>query len=104
MGETERDLRQRGLDMQYRDFTDQRDHEKNQLRDYSDIVGAQPSGNTTESVYGRSANQTGALIGAAGNIGSAYMMGKAGNAAGGEIYSYNSGGLVALADGGGDGS
>lgn len=141
VGEGERDLRQKGLDMQYRDFTDQRDYEKNQLRDYSDIVGAQPSGNITESVYGQPANQTGALIGAAGSIGSAYMMSKYGNspgynvgagmsgdpdmmrqynpatvlprqqlnspnygssmAAGGEIYSYNSGGLVALADGGG---
>jgi hypothetical protein len=105
VGETERDLRQKDLDMKYRDFTDQRDYEKNQLRDYSDIVGAQPEGNKTESFYGRPANQTGALIGAAGNIGSAYMMNKAGMdapyAAGGEIYSYNSGGLVALADGGG---
>ena len=101
VGETERGLRQKGLDTAYDDFKNQRDYEKNQLRDYSDIVGAQPTGNTTESVYGKSANQTGALIGAAGNIGSAYMMGKAGNAAGGEIYSYNNGGLVALADGGG---
>jgi hypothetical protein len=42
VGETERDLRQKDLDMKYRDFTDQRDYEKNQLRDYSDIVGAQP--------------------------------------------------------------
>jgi len=112
VGETERNLRQKALDMQYRDFTDQRDYEKNQLRDYSDIVGAQPEGNRTESVYGQPADQTGALIGAAGSIGSAYMANRAGNApdynfgklasaAGGEIYSYNSGGLVALADGGG---
>ena len=140
VGETERRLRQTGLDTAYDDFRNQRDYEKNQLRDYSDIVGAQPEGNRTESVYGQPANQTGALIGAAGNIGSAYMMSKYGNspgynvgapvaqnmlqnygprqspkeddsnitlprqyktAAGGEIYSYNSGGLVALADGGG---
>jgi hypothetical protein len=45
------------------------------------------------------------LIGAAGSIGSSYMANRAGMdapyAAGGEIYSYNNGGLVALADGGG---
>jgi hypothetical protein len=101
VGETERDLRQKGLDMQYRDFTDQRDYEKNQLRDYSDIVGAQPEGNRTESVYGQPANQTGALIGAAGSIGSAYMANRTSPKGQGISWDYNSGGLVALADGGG---
>jgi hypothetical protein len=99
VGEGERDLRQKDLDMKYRDFTDQRDYEKNQLRDYSDIVGAQPEGNRTESVYGKDPS---ALAGLAGTAAAAYGGYKTfAGAAGGEIYSYNNGGLVALAEGGG---
>jgi len=99
VGETRRGLEQTRLNTAYDDFQRQRDYPMDQLGRYAGIIQGLPmTPNTTTTQYGQAPS---ALAGLAGTAAAAYGGYKTfGGAAGGEIRSYNNGGLVALAEGG----
>ena len=98
VGETQRGLEQTRLDTAYGDFQRQRDYPMDQLGRYANIVQGLPNtSNTTATQYAQAPS---ALAGLAGTAAAAYGGYKTFAAAGGEMRSYNNGGLVALAEGG----
>jgi hypothetical protein len=98
VGETQRGLDQTRLDTAYGDFQRQRDYPMQQLSQYANIVQGLPNTpNTTSTQYAQAPS---ALAGLAGTAAAAYGGYKTFGAAGGEMRSYNNGGLVALAEGG----
>jgi len=98
VGETQRGLDQTRLDTAYDDFQRQRDYPMDQLGRYAGIIQGLPmTPNKTMTQYGQAPS---ALAGLAGTAAAAYGGYKTFAAAGGEMRSYNNGGLVALAEGG----
>jgi hypothetical protein len=98
VGETQRGLEQTRLNTAYDDFQRQRDYPMDQLGRYAGIIQGLPmTPNTTSTQYAQAPS---ALAGLAGTAAAAYGGYKTFAAAGGEMRSYNNGGLVALAEGG----
>lgn len=97
-GETQRGLEQTRLNTAYDDFQRQRDYPMDQLGRYAGIIQGLPmTPNTTSTQYAQAPS---ALAGLAGTAAAAYGGYKTFAADGGEMRSYNNGGLVALAEGG----
>jgi hypothetical protein len=102
VGEEIRGLDQDKLNLAYQDFLRQREYPMSRLKDYVGLIGGLPSAGevTMTNTYSRPGSLSGQLLGLGGNLASAYMMSQARSARGGEIKSYNSGGMVAFAVGG----
>jgi len=98
VGETQRGLEQTRLDTAYGDFQRQNEYPMKQLGQYAGVIQGLPmTPNTTSTQYAQAPS---ALAGLAGTAAAAYGGYKTFAAAGGEMRSYNNGGLVALAEGG----
>jgi hypothetical protein len=102
VGEEIRGLDQDKLNLAYQDFLRQREYPMSRLKDYVGLISGLPSAGevTMTNTYSRPGSLSGQLLGLGGNLASAYMMSQARSARGGEIKSYNSGGMVAFAGGG----
>lgn len=95
-GALQRDLRQKGLSMDYQDFLDEKNHPYKQLGFMSDMIRGLPLGSqSTSQVY----QAPGSLMGQLGGIGMGmYGMSKMVGAEGGQVREYADGGSVTSDD------